>query len=83
MSFRGCSLLLGLKITPEDINSEKVAILAKGQKATVTVSGLNELPDIAEMEEMGALTADALKVLHLKDDNTVENWMLSAMRMVP
>lgn len=46
--------------------------LAKGQKATVTVSGLNELPDIAEMEEMGALTADALKVLHQKDDNTVE-----------
>lgn len=46
--------------------------LAKGQKATVTVSGLNELPDIAEMEEMGALTADALKVLHQKDDGTVE-----------
>lgn len=45
---------------------------ANGQKATVTVSGLNELPDIAEMEEMGALTADALKVLHQKDDNTVE-----------
>ena len=63
--------ILGLKITPEDINSEKVH-LAKGQKATVTVSGLNELPDIAEMEEAGALTADALKVLHQKDDNTVE-----------
>lgn len=68
---QGMQPLLGLKITPEDINSEKVQ-LAKGQKATVTVSGLNELPDIAEMEEMGALTADALKVLHLKDDNTVE-----------
>ena len=63
--------ILGLKITPEDINSEKVQ-LAKGQKATVTVSGLDKLPDIAEMEEMGALTADALKVLHQKDDNTVE-----------
>ena len=68
---QGMQPLLGLKITPEDINSEKVQ-LAKGQKATVTVSGLNELPDIAEMEEMGALTADALKVLHQKDDNTVE-----------
>lgn len=68
---QGMQPLLGLKITPEDINSEKVH-LAKGQKATVTVSGLNELPDIAEMEEAGALTADALKVLHQKDDNTVE-----------
>lgn len=68
---QGMQPLLGLKITPEDINSEKVQ-LAKGQKATVTVSGLNKLPDIAEMEEMGALTADALKVLHQKDDNTVE-----------
>lgn len=68
---QGMQPLLGLKITPEDINSEKVH-LAKGQKATVTVSGLNELPDVAEMEEMGALTADALKVLHQKDDNTVE-----------
>lgn len=68
---QGMQPLLGLKITPEDINSEKV-LLAKGQKATVTVSGLDKLPDIAEMEEMGALTVDALKVLHLKDNNTVE-----------
>lgn len=68
---QGMQPLLGLKITPEDINSEKVQ-LAKGQKATVTVSGLNELPDIAEMEEMGALTVDALKVLHKKDDGSVE-----------
>lgn len=68
---QGMQPLLGLKITPEDINSEKVQ-LAKGQKATVTVSGLNELPDIAEMEETGALTADALKVLHQKDDGSVE-----------
>lgn len=68
---QGMQPLLGLKITPEDINSEKVQ-LAKGQKATVTVSGLNELPDIAEMEEMGALTADALKVLHQKADGSVE-----------
>ena len=68
---QGMQPLLGLKITPEDINSEKVQ-LAKGQKATVTVSGLDKLPDIAEMEEMGALTADALKVLHKKDDGSVE-----------
>ena len=70
-SFGEMMPILGLKITPEDINGEKVQ-LAKGQKATVTVSGLDKLPDIAEMEEMGALTADALKVLHQKDDNTVE-----------
>lgn len=68
---QGMQPLLGLKITPEDINSEKVQ-LAKGQKATVTVSGLNELPDIAEMEEAEALTVDALKVLHKKDDGSVE-----------
>ena len=68
---QGMQPLLGLKITPEDINGEKVQ-LAKGQKATVTVSGLDKLPEIAAMEEEGALTADALKVLHQKDDNTVE-----------
>lgn len=68
---QGMQPLLGLKITPEDINSETVQP-AKGQKATVTVSGLDKLPDIAEMEEMGALTADALKVLHQKNDGTVE-----------
>lgn len=63
--------ILGLKISPKNAKGEKVQ-LAEGEKATVTVSGLNKLPDIAEMEEAGALTADALKVLHLKDDNTVE-----------
>lgn len=63
--------ILGLKISPKNAKGETVQP-ANGQKATVTVSGLNELPDVAEMEEMGALTADALKVLHLKDDNTVE-----------
>lgn len=68
---QGMQPLLGLKITPEDINSEKVQ-LAKGQKATVTVSGLDKLPEIAAMEEEGALTADALKVLHKKDDGSVE-----------
>ena len=45
---------------------------AKGEKATVTVSGLEKLPDIAAMDEVGALNADALKVLHLKNDGTVE-----------
>ena len=63
--------ILGLKISPKNAKGETVQP-AKGQKATVTVSGLDKLPDIAEMEEMGALTADALKVLHQKDDNTVE-----------
>lgn len=63
--------ILGLKISPKNAKGEMVQP-ANGQKATVTVSGLNKLPDIAEMEEAEALTADALKVLHLKDDNTVE-----------
>lgn len=69
--FEGMAPILGLKISPKNAKGETVQP-ANGQKATVTVSGLNELPDIAEMEEMGALTADALKVLHQKDDNTVE-----------
>lgn len=69
--FGSMAPILGLKISPKNAKGETVQ-LAKGQKATVTVSGLNELPDIAEMEEMGALTADALKVLHQKDDGTVE-----------
>lgn len=63
--------ILGLKISPKNAKGETVQ-LAKGQKATVTVSGLDKLPEIAAMEEEGALTADALKVLHQKDDNTVE-----------
>lgn len=69
--FGSMAPILGLKISPKNAKGETVQ-LAKGQKATVTVSGLNELPDVAAMEEMGALTADALKVLHQKDDNTVE-----------
>lgn len=68
---QGMLPLLGLKISPKNAKGETVQP-ANGQKATVTVSGLNKLPDIAEMEEAEALTADALKVLHLKDDNTVE-----------
>lgn len=70
-SFGEMMPILGLKISPKNAKGETVQ-LAKGQKATVTVSGLNELPDVAAMEEMGALTVDALKVLHLKDNNTVE-----------
>lgn len=70
-SFGEMMPILGLKISPKNAKGEKVQ-LAKGQKATVTVSGLDKLPDIAEMEEMGALTADALKVLHQKNDGTVE-----------
>ena len=63
--------ILGLKISPKNAKGEKVQ-LAEGEKATVTVSGLNKLPEIAAMEEEGALTADALKVLHKKDDGSVE-----------
>lgn len=69
--FGSMAPILGLKISPKNAKGEKVQP-AKGQKATVTVSGLDKLPDIAEMEEMGALTADALKVLHQKNDGTVE-----------
>lgn len=70
-SFGEMMPILGLKISPKNAKGNTVQP-ANGQKATVTVSGLDKLPDIAEMEEMGALTADALKVLHQKDDNTVE-----------
>lgn len=70
-SFGKMMPILGLKISPKNAKGEKVQP-AKGEKATVTVSGLDKLPEIAAMEEEGALTADALKVLHQKDDNTVE-----------
>lgn len=69
--FGSMAPILGLKISPKNAKGNTVQP-AKGEKATVTVSGLDKLPDIAEMEEAEALTADALKVLHLKDDNTVE-----------
>lgn len=70
-SFGEMMPILGLKISPKNAKGNTVQP-AKGQKATVTVSGLNELPDVAAMEEMGALTVDALKVLHKKDDGSVE-----------
>lgn len=69
--FEGMAPILGLKISPKNAKGETVQ-LAEGEKATVTVSGLNKLPEIAAMEEEGALTADALKVLHQKNDGTVE-----------
>ena len=69
--FGSMAPILGLKISPKNAKGKTVQP-ANGQKATVTVSGLNKLPDIAAMDEVGALTADALKVLHQKDDGTVE-----------
>ena len=70
-SFGEMMPILGLKISPKNAKGETVQP-AKGEKATVTVSGLEKLPDIAAMDEVGALNADALKVLHQKADNTVE-----------
>ena len=70
-SFGEMMPILGLKISPKNAKGQTVQP-AKGQKATVTVSGLDKLPEIAAMEEEGALTADALKVLHQKDDGSVE-----------
>lgn len=70
-SFGEMMPILGLKISPKNAKGETVQP-AKGDVATVTVSGLEKLPEIAAMEEEEALTADALKVLHQKDDGTVE-----------
>lgn len=63
-SFGEMMPILGLKISPKNAKGEKVQ-LAKGEKATVTVSGLAALP------EMEGATADKLKVLHETAD-TVE-----------
>ena len=63
--FGSMAPILGLKISPKNAKGEKVQP-AKGEKATVTVSGLDALP------EMEGATADTLKVFHQKDDNTVE-----------
>lgn len=70
-SFGEMMPILGLKISPKNAKGNTVQP-AKGEKATVTVSGLDKLPEIAAMEEEGALTVDALKVLHKKDDGSVE-----------
>lgn len=63
--FEGMAPILGLKISPKNAKGEKVQPV-KGQKATVTVSGLDKLP------EMEGATADTLKVLHETSDGTVE-----------
>ena len=63
--FGSMAPILGLKISPKNAKGETVQP-AKGDVATVTVSGLNALP------EMEGATASTLKVLHQKDDKTVE-----------
>lgn len=62
---QGMLPLLGLKISPKNAKGEMVQP-ANGQKATVTVSGLNALP------EMEGATADTLKVFHETSDGNVE-----------
>lgn len=57
--------ILGLKISPKNAKGEKVQP-AKGEKATVTVSGLDKLP------EMEGATADTLKMFHETSDGNVE-----------
>lgn len=57
--------ILGLKISPKNAKGETVQP-AKGDVATVTVSGLNALP------EMEGATADTLKVFHETSDGNVE-----------
>lgn len=64
-SFGEMMPILGLKISPKNAKGETVQP-AKGQKATVTVSGLDKLP------EMEGATADTLKVLHETTDGNVE-----------
>lgn len=64
-SFGEMMPILGLKISPKNAKGNTVQP-AKGQKATVTVSGLDKLP------EMEGATADTLKVLHETSDGNVE-----------
>ena len=64
-SFGEMMPILGLKISPKNAKGEKVQP-AKGQKATVTVSGLDALP------EMEGATASTLKVFHETSDGNVE-----------
>lgn len=63
--FGSMAPILGLKISPKNAKGEKVQ-LANGEKATVTVSGLDKLP------EMEGATADTLKVFHETSDGNVE-----------
>lgn len=62
--FGSMAPILGLKISPKNAKGETVQP-AKGDVATVTVSGLEKLP------EMEGATADTLKVFHETSD-TVE-----------
>ena len=64
-SFGEMMPILGLKISPKNAKGEKVQP-AKGQKATVTVSGLDALPYMVKA------TAGELKVLHQTADGSVE-----------
>lgn len=57
--------ILGLKISPKNAKGETVQP-AKGQKAVVTISGLDKLP------AMEGATADTLKVFHETSDGNVE-----------
>ncbi len=57
--------ILGLKISPKNAKGDTVQP-TKGKNATVTVSGLNKLP------EMEGATANTLKVLHETSDGNVE-----------
>ena len=57
--------ILGLRISPKNAKGNTVQP-AKGEKAAVTVSGLDKLP------EMEGATADTLKVFHETSDGTVE-----------
>lgn len=64
-SFGEMMPILGLKISPKNAKGNTVQP-AKGQKATVTVSGLDKLP------EMEGATASTLKVFHETSDGSVE-----------
>lgn len=64
-SFGEMMPILGLKISPKNAKGKTVQP-AKGEKATVTVSGLEKLP------EMEGATANTLKVLHETSDGNVE-----------
>lgn len=64
-SFGEMMPILGLKISPKNAKGETVQP-AKGEKATVTVSGLDALPYMVKA------TAGELKVLHQTADGSVE-----------
>lgn len=64
-SFGEMMPILGLKISPKNAKGDTVQPV-KGQKATVTISGLAALP------EMEGATANTLKVLHETSDGNVE-----------